>query len=49
LFSGLRALKFRIKNCNPNYNFIVINEEEVLISATHEIFKIDELNESILN
>lgn len=48
LISGIKAFKFRIKNCNSNYNFININGEKVLISATLQVFKESELNKSIL-
>lgn len=49
LFSGLKALKFRIKNCNPNYSLMNINGEIILISATQKTFNEKELNKSILN
>lgn len=48
LFSGLKALKFRINNCNPNYSIIELNGEQVLVSKTHQIFKEEELRNSIL-
>jgi putative component of membrane protein insertase Oxa1/YidC/SpoIIIJ protein YidD len=48
LISGVKALKFRIKNCNSNYNLITINGEEILVSATQQIFKESKLNKSIL-
>ena len=49
LISGLKALKFRIKNCNPNYSVIELNGEQILISKTNIVFKENELNKSILN
>ena len=30
LLKGLKALKFRIKNCNPNYNIIKVNNFNIL-------------------
>ncbi len=44
LFSGLIALRFRIKNCNPNHSFINVNNELLLITSTNKIFKESELN-----
>jgi len=49
LISGLRALQFRIKNCNANYNIIHVNGEKILISATQKTFKENELSSSIVN
>ena len=49
LFSGIRALKFRVYNCNSHYNIIELNGEKILITKTNETFKEKELNKSILN
>jgi len=49
LISGLKALKFRMKNCNPYYNIIEINNEKILISSRHVLFKEKVINQSILN
>ena len=49
LLMGLRALKYRIKNCDPNYKILNVNGERILISATDTVFKERELNKSILN
>ena len=49
LISGVKALKFRIKNCNSNYNLINVNGEKIMISANQQVFKKSELNKSILN
>ena len=49
LLKGLKALKFRIKNCNPNYNIIKVNKESLLITSTNEVFKEQEISKSILN
>lgn len=48
LITGIKALKFRIKNCNPKYSIITINGERVLISGAWEVFKENEINTSIL-
>lgn len=47
--SGLKALKFRIKNCNSNYNIIKIDSKPVLISSSNKLFDESEINNSILN
>ncbi|MBN4047344.1 membrane protein insertion efficiency factor YidD [bacterium AH-315-P13] len=49
VISGLNALKFRIKNCNPNYNIIEINGEKVLVTKRNKNFKENEIDISILN
>jgi len=49
LISGVKALKFRIKNCNSNYNIININNESLLITSTNKIFKEQEISKSIIN
>lgn len=46
--SGLRALKFRINNCNPHYSIMELNKEQVLITKANNIFNIEEINHSIL-
>ena len=46
--SGLKALSFRIKNCNSKYNIIIINEEKFLVTATNQVINEDEINTSIL-
>jgi putative component of membrane protein insertase Oxa1/YidC/SpoIIIJ protein YidD len=48
LLIGLKSLKFRIRNCNPHYHIIILENEKVLISATQQVFKLEDLNESIL-
>lgn len=49
LFAGFRALKYRINNCNPNYNILDLEGELVLITKTDVVLKREELNETILN
>lgn len=49
LTSGLKALKFRIKNCNSNYAIIKIENKLALISSSNELFDESEINYSILN
>ena len=46
--SGLRALRFRIQNCNSNYIIIEVDGENLLISRTNEIFKENVINKSVL-
>jgi len=47
LFQGIRALHFRLYNCNPNYHLLTINKEKLLLSATNKVFKLEELNETL--
>ncbi len=49
LLSGLKALKFRINICNPNYNVIEVNGKKILITTTNISFKENQINKSILN
>jgi putative component of membrane protein insertase Oxa1/YidC/SpoIIIJ protein YidD len=49
LFAGIKALRFRVKNCNPNYNIINVNNESLLITSTNKVFKEQEIRNSILN
>ncbi len=49
LISGLKALRFRIKNCNSEYAVIKIDNKPVLISASSKVFDESEINYSILN
>lgn len=49
LISGIKALMFRVKNCNPNYYITNIHGEKVLISATQKIFKEDKINPCLLD
>lgn len=46
--SGLKALKFRISNCNPNYIIMNLNGEKVLITKTNYIIKENLINEFLL-
>ncbi len=45
---GLRALLFRIQNCNTNYQIIEIGDEKILITKTNKVFPEKELSEFIL-
>jgi len=47
-FSGIKALRFRVKNCNPNYSIISIDGEKILVTKTNQILKKEELNNNIL-
>ncbi|WP_417558770.1 membrane protein insertion efficiency factor YidD [Mesoflavibacter zeaxanthinifaciens] len=49
LISGLKALRFRIRNCNSNYAIIKIDNKPVLISSSNKLFDESEINYSILN
>lgn len=49
LLTGLKALKFRVQNCNPNYSIMQLGNEKILITKTNLILKEKEINESILN
>ena len=49
LIQGIKALKFRVENCNRYYNIIEINNEKLLISSRSIVFKEKEINESIKN
>ena len=46
--SGLKALKFRVNNCNSNYDILEIDSQKILITKTNKIIKEDSINESIL-
>lgn len=48
LQAGLRALYFRIKNCNSQYQIIEVGGEKILITKTNKIFREKELSEYIL-
>ncbi len=48
LISGLRALKFRINNCNSNYMIIEIHGEKVLITRANNLIKKELINKAIL-
>ncbi len=45
---GLRALLFRIQNCNPQYQIIDCGDEKILLTKTNKIVKEMELSEFIL-
>lgn len=49
LILGIKALKFRFRNCNQHYSILNINGEKVLITKTNKIFKESEINKTILN
>lgn len=48
LISGLKALSFRINNCNSHYSFIELEGEKILVTKTNYILKEDLLNQSLL-
>ncbi|XOL41765.1 hypothetical protein KCTC32420_02151 [Aequorivita nionensis] len=45
---GLRALHYRIQNCNAHYHIIEIEDEKVLVTKTHKVIRERELSEFIL-
>lgn len=47
LISGLKALLFRVKNCNPYYNITEIKGEKLLITKSGEIFTKKEISEFV--
>ena len=48
LLFGIKALRFRGKNCNPKYNIIDIGKEKILITRTHKIFKEKDISPFLL-
>lgn len=48
LLLGLKALSFRIKNCNSQYNIMDIGKEKILITKTHKIFKEKDISPFLL-
>ena len=48
LISGLSALRFRIKNCNPQYSIMELDGEKILVTKTNYIIKENLINESLL-
>jgi len=49
LISGLKALRFRVQNCNPDYSIIQLEEELILVTKTNVVLREEDLNTSILN
>ncbi|AFL79710.1 hypothetical protein Aeqsu_0184 [Aequorivita sublithincola DSM 14238] len=45
---GLRALIFRINNCNNQYQIIEIGDEKIMLTKTNKIFPEKELSDFIL-
>ncbi|WP_432208133.1 membrane protein insertion efficiency factor YidD [Asprobacillus argus] len=48
LLLGMKALRFRIKNCNSKYNIIDVGKEKILITKTHKIFKEKDISPFLL-
>ncbi len=44
LISGLRALMFRVNNCNSNYCIMELDQQQVLITKTGVIIKFEDHN-----
>lgn len=49
LVGGLKALLFRIHNCNSKYNIIEVDNKKLLVSSRFKVFNKNEINHSILN
>lgn len=49
LVAGLKALKFRIKNCNANYTIIKVKKKVILITGENIVFEESEINDYLLN
>lgn len=45
---GLKALRFRMQNCNSNYQIIEVDGEKILVTKTRKLFREKDLNEFIL-
>lgn len=39
LLAGLKALKYRVKNCQPGYQLIETNGEVLLITVANEVIR----------
>lgn len=48
LFSGLRALRFRIKNCNPHYSIMELDGERVLVTSSNVLIKENLIHKSLI-
>lgn len=48
LQAGLRALYFRMQNCNNEYQIIKVGDEKILVTKTNKVFREKELSEFIL-
>jgi uncharacterized protein len=49
IINGLKALRFRSRNCNANYTIIKIGNKRVLVSSTNKVFDETMVNNLILN
>jgi len=47
--AGIKALKFRINNCNPNYIITKDKDKMLLITNKYEVFEEDFINNDFLN
>lgn len=48
IIAGIKALKFRINNCNPDYSLINLEGKEFLITRKNILLGEDQINKSIL-
>lgn len=48
LIAGVKALKFRVHNCNSDYNIVDIGKEKILITKTYKRFKEKEISPFLL-
>ncbi len=46
--SGIKAFKFRYKNCRPNYQLSSKNGKTILITAANQVLEEHEIDERIL-
>lgn len=46
--SGLKALRFRMCNCNPYHSIMELDGQNILITKTNETLQEHEINPSIL-
>jgi len=45
---GLKAFKYRFKNCRPGYQIIYLHEKPHIISVNNEIFCSEEIRDNII-
>jgi len=48
LHKGLRALHYRIQNCNEHYHIIEIQDEKVVVTKTLKVIRESELSDFVL-
>jgi len=48
LIAGVKALHFRVHNCNSEYNIIDIGKEKFLITKRYKVFNEKEISSFLL-